>query len=128
MRPARLFVAVLLLSVRMPGVPAQELTERGTFKRGSFRVDRVELSPDCKVLAAGGRNEREGELKLWSVVTSKEIVSLSGEKNDFDTLAFSADSKRLATGGYKLVRVWDLAAHKQIASFKKVPSPMALSL
>ena len=121
MRLDRLFVAVLLLLVRVPGVPAQELTERGTFKGHKFRVDRAELSPDGKVLAAGGGDTRGGQLKLWSTVTGKEIVSLSGYTNSLNSLAFSADGKRLASGGQGPVQVWDVNAHKEIASFKELP-------
>ncbi len=60
MRLDRLFVAVLLFLVLVPGAPAQELTERGTFKGYKFRVDRGALSPDGKILAAGG-GARAGE-------------------------------------------------------------------
>jgi len=114
----RLFVALVVLLVCVLRVPAQELTERGTFKRRTFRVDRAELSPDCKVLAVGGATTRGGELTLWSTVTGKEIVSLPGYERSLDSLAFSADGKRLASGSQESVQVWDLNAHKEIASFK----------
>jgi WD40 repeat protein len=119
-RPERLLLAVLLLVVRVPGIPAQELTERGTFKGHKYWVERAELSPDGKVLAAGGGDTRGGELKLWSAVTGKEIVSLPGYTNSLYSLAFSADGKRLASGGYGPVQVWDVNAHTEIASLKEL--------
>jgi hypothetical protein len=42
MRPAGLFLAALLLLVP-PGSPAQELTERATFKGHKFRIGRAAL-------------------------------------------------------------------------------------
>jgi WD40 repeat protein len=117
-RPDRLFVGVLLLLVSVPAAPAQELTERGTFKGHKFRVRLAELSPDGKILAAGGGDTRGGELKLWDAVTGKEIASLPGYTNSPYLLAFSADGKRLASGGQGPVQVWDVNARKEIASFK----------
>jgi WD40 repeat protein len=110
----------VLLLVLVTGAPAQELTERGTFKGHKFRVDRAELSPDGKVLAAGGGDTRGGELKLWDVAAGKELASLPGYTNSLDSLAFSADGKRLASGGMgRPVQVWDVNARKQIISFKE---------
>jgi WD40 repeat protein len=117
-RPNRLFIAVLLLLVPVPEALAQELTERGTFKRHKIRVDRAALSPDGKVLAAGGGDTRSGELKLYDAVAGKEIVALPGYTNSLYSLAFSADGKRLASGGQGPVQVWDVSDHKEIASFK----------
>jgi WD40 repeat protein len=117
-RPERLFVAALLLVVPVREAPAQELTERGTFKGLKFRVERAALSPDGKILAAGGRDAREGQLKLWDVAAGKEIASLPKYPDALSALAFSADGKRLASGDYGWVRVWDVNTYKEIASFK----------
>jgi WD40 repeat protein len=125
MRPDELFAAALLLLGPVLGAPAQqELIERGTFKGYKFRVDRALLSPDGKVLAAGGGDTRGGDLKLWDVTTGKEIVSLPGYTNSLYSLSFSADGKRLASGSYDTVQVWDMNAHQQLISFK-VPGPGA---
>jgi WD40 repeat protein len=114
------------LLVLVPGVPAQELTERGTFKGHKFRVDRAEPSPDGKVLAAGGGNTRGGELKLWDVITGKEIVSLPGYTNSLYSLPFSADGKRLASGGSGPVQVWDVNAQKEITSLKDLQNDASI--
>jgi len=122
-RPGGLFVVALLLLVPVPGAPAQELIERGTFKGHKFRVDRAALSPDGTVLAAAGGDGRGGELKLWDVSAGKEIASLAGYTNSLYALAFSADGKRLVSGGYGGVQVWDVNARKEIASFKDPSRP-----
>jgi hypothetical protein len=104
--------------MHVPGVRGQELTERGRFNGHKFRVDQAELSPDGKIMAAGGGDARGGELNLWSAVTGKKIASLPGYTNSLYSLAFSADGKRLASGSEGSVQVWDLKAHKAIASFE----------
>jgi WD40 repeat protein len=116
MQSRHLFVAVLLILA--PEASAQELIERATFRGHRFRVDRAELSPDCKILAAGGGDTRGGDLKLWDASSGREIVSLPGYTNSLYSLAFSADGKRLASGGMGPVQVWDVSARKEIASVK----------
>lgn len=119
MRRGGLFVAVLLLLVvPVLAVPAQELAERGMFKGHRFRIDRAALSPDGKVLAAGGGNANGGELRLWDVSAGKEITSLEGYTSSLFALAFSADGKRLASGSTAAVQVWDVNACKEVASFR----------
>src|SRR5690349_5661309 len=108
MQSRHLFVAVLLFSMSAPGASAQELTERATFRGHRFRVDRAELSPDGKILAAGGGDTRGGELKLWDAAAGREIASLPGYTNSLYSLTFSADGKRLASGGHGPVQVWDI--------------------
>ena len=122
MRPDRRTVAVLLLLVSVTGAPAQKLTECAAFKGHKFRVAEAELSPDGKVLAAGGGDTSGGELNLWSVVSGKRIASLPGYSDSLYSLAFSADGRRLASGGHGPVQVWDLKVHKEIASFKELGS------
>jgi WD40 repeat protein len=110
-----LFVAALLVLASVPGAPAQELTERATFRGVKSRVERAALSPDGKMLATAAGTE----VKLWDVAAGKEIVSLGGLTNSLYSLAFSADGKRLASGGWGPLQVWDVDARKEIASFKE---------
>jgi len=118
MRLDGLFLTALLLLAPVPGAPAQELMERGTFKGYRFRVDLAAFNPDGKLLAAGGGDTRGGDLKLWDVATGKEIASLPQYTNSLYSLAFSADAKRLASGSQEAVQVWDVNTHKQLISFK----------
>jgi WD40 repeat protein len=109
---------VLLLLMTTGELTAQELKECSAFKGNKFPVDRAVLSPDGKVLAAGGGNTTGGDLRLWDATTGQEIGSLSGYTNSLYTLAFSPDGKYLASGGLGPVQVWDVSTQKEIAAFK----------
>ncbi|MFK7820502.1 MAG: protein kinase, partial [Planctomycetaceae bacterium] len=68
--------------------------------------DRIAYSPDGVWLAAGNR---DWQTRLWRVSNLKDSLEpllLRGKE-----IAFSSDSKRLATGA-TLTRVWDLSSNK----------------
>jgi WD40 repeat protein len=118
MRLHRLMLVSLLLWATAGELTAQELKERATFKGLRFPVNRAALSPDGKVLAAGGGDTRGGDLRLWDATTGKEITALAGYSNSLFTLAFSPDGKWLASGGIGPIQVWDVCTHKEVAAFK----------
>src|SRR5262249_25232293 len=75
-------------------------------------------SPDGKIVAASSctslgkqGNRLEPELKLWDVVTGKEMHALkghAGSSNSYsESLAFSPNSKRIAAFGSGGIHVWD---------------------
>src|SRR5262249_23642498 len=72
------------------------------------------VSPDGKWVAAS-RAERpvkdredaeRNTLGLWNAATGRQIALLEGQKAPLTTLAFSPDSKLLASGGYQTTDVW----------------------
>jgi WD40 repeat protein len=115
-------------------LPAGALQRLGTVR---FRHNSTALaySPDGKLLASGGR---DNTIRLFDADTGKEIRRLIGHqprsynpepdaKNPFDVLigavgeggvnsvAFSPDSKILASGGWDdTVRLWDAQTGKQL--------------
>jgi WD40 repeat protein len=85
---------------------AKELT---TFrKQGDGYAHRVAFSPDGRTLASGG----DGGAVLWDVAAGKERSRLKGKTTGVWCLAFAADGKTLALGGYEdrgRVRMGDLS-------------------
>jgi len=68
------------------------------------------FSPDSKKLAVGGT----GVIFLWDLTTGQCVSTLSGHAGDVNALAFSADGKRLASGGEDhAVKVWDLETGRE---------------
>ncbi len=66
----------------------------------------VALSPDGRWIAASGWH---GWLHFWDAATYEPLESLRGHQADIFKLAFSPDSKRLASAGFdSLAKVWEL--------------------
>jgi WD40 repeat protein/serine/threonine protein kinase/tetratricopeptide (TPR) repeat protein len=67
------------------------------------------FSPDGQTFAVGGE-----VLKLYATVSGKELCTLAGHTAKVNSVAFSPNSKLLASGSSdRAVRVWDLATRKQ---------------
>lgn len=53
--------------------------------------------------------------RIWDAATGRELQALSGHKSPINALAFSEDSKTLATGSDDAtIRLWDAATGRQI--------------
>jgi len=96
------------------------LGDRTVFCYGS-PVFTIALSPDRKILAAGGSSNT---VRLWDVTTGEVMRTLTlGEDVVYvDSLAFSPDGKILALPGEPLypfypVQLWDVTAGEVVHSF-----------
>ncbi len=76
------------------------------------------VSPDGKWLAAGSSNA-DSTVRLWDLATRKRVHAPAGHRAAVNTVAYSPDGTRLATGGRdETVRVWGAATGKQLLCFK----------
>ena len=64
----------------------------------------VAFSPDGKVLATG---EKDGRVRLWNVITGKELLTLRGHSNWVNSVAWNGDT--LASGSSdNTVKLWNV--------------------
>jgi WD40 repeat protein len=119
MKAPRTILVILLLLAAKSELRGQELKELATFKTHFFGPQKIAISADGKLLAAGGGDTRGGELNLWDLQNGKEIGSFPGYTNSLYALAFSPDGKLLASGDIEhRVMLWDVSARKALATFK----------
>mgnify|MGYP002777920600 CR=1 FL=1 len=65
----------------------------------------VVFSPDGKFLATGGQ---DGIIRLWELISSKEIATFLGHTNSVRSVAFNSVGNLLVSGSYdKTIKVWN---------------------
>lgn len=77
------------------------------------QIECIAFSRDGRLMASGGRDQT---VVVWDLKTHKKKHVLTGFKDRLSAVAFSPNSKLLATGcwGKPGVRVWDMATGKEI--------------
>jgi WD40 repeat protein len=83
------------------------------------------LAPDGRLLAVvtGGP-----DIRLWDLLTGKEVGSLEGHTAGVWALAFAPDGKTLASGSWdKTVRLWDVDTRRVRAVLTGTPAVMSLA-
>jgi WD40 domain-containing protein len=92
----------------------------------SFKGNRASLgvaafSPDCKLLAiaTGGTGEPRQRICLWEVASGRELLPIEQIENEsVSFLAFSPDSRVLASSGGGPIQLWDVATRRQACRFE----------
>jgi WD40 repeat protein len=105
---------------------------------GGYDADWRLLPGIMKVWSAAQVRQLPGEVKVWDAATGKEVLTLKGHTGRVQSVTFSADGKRLASGGYATerrplpgeaytaqhtplpaeVRVWDATTGKEVLTLK----------
>jgi WD40 repeat protein len=83
-----------------------------TIKTGQGWVNAVMYSPDSAKLATGG--DPEDAVKIWDAKTG-ELLNTLKQNHWVHSLAWTSDGKKLISGSYKLIRIFDTATWQEIA-------------
>ena len=94
---------------------AQSGTAVGAVVKLAERANRAVFSPDGKRVAAG---DSRGNVRIFDAATGATIRDLPhGRASEINSVAFSADGKRLITaGGDFLAHVWDVESGQELGA------------
>ncbi len=110
-----------LVKLRVP--PAPVPPERLTLRTGMHTLFKVAISPDGKMVAAGGADREGPEIRglvcIWDVATGKSLLRFIAGPAAVRDLSWSRDGKRLAAAGGKdnSVHLFDVATGKELAAW-----------
>jgi len=91
---------------------------------GAGYYPRVAISGDGKLLAVGLGTQSNGTPTLYDLPSRRERMTLQGHTGPAFAIDFTADGKRLASGGMdRTVRIWDVASGRQEACLAQ-PGPV----
>nr|XP_016492993.1 PREDICTED: angio-associated migratory cell protein-like [Nicotiana tabacum] len=104
----RLFGHVKRRSIEAPVRRCERLASVGS-RRGRGEVYTVTCSPTDATLVATGGGDNRGF--MWRIGQGDFAFELEGHENSVSSLAFSTDSRLLASGSFELnIRVWDITS------------------
>ena len=86
---------------------------RPTTLTGTDAFGSIAISPDGETVAAG---DRAGRVSVWRLAHPKTPVVLKGASGPVTAVAFSADGRRVLTGGDDgVIRVWEPNPERELA-------------
>lgn len=81
--------------------------ERLSFPEPPGEIFNVAISPDGRLLAAGGFDD---QIYVWDAVSGERLTQLKGHQGTIDSLVFSPDGKRLASSSQDTTAlIWDVS-------------------
>lgn len=96
-------------------------TSTGTeiLKLESGKTRALVFSTDGKTLASVSSSIKIYKIQLWDIATGSLLTSIKGENNPENVLAFSPDSKILASGSRDgTIQLWDVATGNKLSTLK----------
>jgi WD40 repeat protein len=97
-------------------LPKGAITRLGTVRFCQPLPVSIAFSPDGKILASGGHDNR---IRFWDPDTGKELMSLEGHSGLVNCVAFSRDVAVLASGSQdKDICLWDTLSGKEKCRFQ----------
>ncbi|MGA2255273.1 MAG: hypothetical protein ABSG53_11470, partial [Thermoguttaceae bacterium] len=89
--------------------------------RDIYFVRDLTFSPDCTKAATRssiGQGDvfHMGELRLWNAATGQTLGQLASPGDSGNLVAFSLDSTKIATAGYRATRLWDATTCKPLGT------------
>jgi len=80
-------------------------------------VNSVSFSPDGKMIASGSD---DNTVKLWDVVTGRELRTFSRHQSGVNSVSFSPDGKMIASGSNdNTVKLWDVVTGRELRTFSR---------
>jgi WD40 repeat protein/ferric-dicitrate binding protein FerR (iron transport regulator) len=99
-----------------------ELRERLTLRKLRGEVDALALSPDGLRVATSSTDNKQRqkpEMRVWNATTGDELHALIGQRGPVHCLAFSTDSKLLASGGKDgSIKLWDTTTWQEVRTLE----------
>jgi WD40 repeat protein len=75
----------------------------------------VAISPDSQILVSSG----DRNIKVWNLVTGKEMATLQGHFQRVNVVAISPDGRTLVSGSDdKTIKVWDLPTNQLVRTLR----------
>ena len=106
----------------------------GVLNASSQMIRALAFSPDGELLATGSgdlfgaSSTMQTEVRIWNVRDRRLLHQLKGHVDAVLGVAFTPDSKRLASGSFDgAIKLWDVATGHELASFEN-HSPVVTSL